>query len=216
MELEFGRARPICSNGDRESARRGVPRKSGRRSGPRRRIRSAAAVCGGTPPSAGGRGGKDASCAWKPFVGGGHHRCNGLPDAVRIPTGATDALFAAVAETQGDPRGDLGGVGGSFASELNADGTPRDLEAALSSAVKGNLKGHGSDPNSPTSGAGAFRPWRDSRACSAARPGSGAPSIRVLTRRTSSSCMASGSSAVIQWYDSPPSRTGLRCTSGWC
>ena len=91
-------------------------------------------------------------------------------------------------------EGDLGGVGGSFASELNADGTPRDLEAALSSAVKGNLKGHGSDPNSPTSGAGAFRPWRDSRVLGRAS-GFRAPSIRVLTRRTSSSCMASGSSA---------------------
>ena len=49
----------------------------------------------------------------------------------------------------------------TFQSEFNADGTPRDLEAALSSAVKGNIKGHESDPNSPTGG--VFRGWRDSR-----------------------------------------------------
>jgi hypothetical protein len=100
----------------------------------------------------------------------------GSPSSAAVITAATDSPmpFASppaqptLSSQQSQKRkairgGDLGGVGGSFASELNADGTPRDLEAALSSAVKGNLKGHGSDPNSPTSGAGAFRPWRDSR-----------------------------------------------------
>ena len=63
-----------------------------------------------------------------------------------------------------------GRLSGEFQSPLNADGTPRDLEAALDSAdAKGHKDGSPTRTGGGGSPTGAFKGWRDSRA-SAASP----------------------------------------------
>ena len=80
----------------------------------------------------------------------------GSPSSAAVITAATDSpmpfasppaqptLSSQQSQKRKAIRGGIwAGVGGSFASGSNAGGTPRDLEAALSSAVKGNLKATG-------------------------------------------------------------------------
>jgi hypothetical protein len=57
-----------------------------------------------------------------------------------------------------------GRLSGEFQSPLNADGTPRDLEAALDSAdAKGHKDGSPTRTGGGGSPTGAFKGWRDSR-----------------------------------------------------